>query len=125
LLQAIATDFCCGIRLTETGFVMTEEQNKTRPEVTPEDESLYTQSFARERARKSRRNSLYLGIGALIYGGLIVHDTVIAIPTGKLVELGGQHRHGIELPPFLAGPIGVIAILVGLWLLAGLVFGRK
>lgn len=103
---------------------MTEEQNKTRPEVTPEDESLYTQSFARERARKSRRGSLFFGIGAMIYGCVVVHDTVIAIPTGNLVSLGGR-RYGIDLPPFLAGPIGVIAILVGFWLLAALIFGRK
>jgi hypothetical protein len=104
---------------------MNEEQKKPLPEVAPEDQSLYTESFARESAQKSKRNSLILGIGAMIYGGLVVHDTVVAIPTGKLVELGGQHRNGIELPPFLAGPIGVIAILVGLWILAGLIFRRK
>ena len=104
---------------------MTEEQKNPRAEVIPEDEVLYTESFARERARKSRRGSLFFGIGAMIYGCVVVHDTVTAIPTGKLVELGGRHRHGLELPPFLAGPIGVIAILIGLWLLAGLVFRRK
>ena len=103
---------------------MTEEQKNTRAEVVPEDEGLYTESFARERTRKSRRGSLFFGIGAMIYGSVIVHETVVAIPTGKLVALGGR-RHGIDLPPFLAGPIGVIAILVGLWLLAGLIFGRK
>jgi hypothetical protein len=103
---------------------MTEEQKNPRAEIIPEDEVLYTEEFARERARKSRRTSIYLGIGAMVYGGVVVHDTVIAIPTGKLVALGGR-RYGIDLPPFLAGPIGVIAILVGLWLLMDLLFGRK
>jgi hypothetical protein len=103
---------------------MTQEQKEALPEVKPEDESLYTESFARERKRKSRRGSLFLGIGALIYGGIVVHDSVLAMATGKLVSLGGR-RYGIDLPPFLAGPIGVIALLVGLWLLVGLIFGRK
>jgi len=116
--------FVVGIRLTETGYVMTEEQKNTRVEVIPEDEVLYTESFARGRALKSRRGSLFLGIGAMIYGGFVVHDAVIAIPTGKLVSLGGR-RYGIDLPPFLSGPIGVIAILAGLWLVASLLFPRK
>jgi hypothetical protein len=103
---------------------MTEDQKNPQAEILPEDDVLYTESFARERARKRRRNTLLFGIGAMIYGSVVVHDTVIAIPSGKLVALGGR-RHGIDLPPFLAGPIGVIAILVGLWLLAGLVFARK
>ena len=104
---------------------MTKEQKNPQPEVIPEDEALYTESFARERARKSKRNSIFFGIGAIVYGGIIVHDAVVAFPTGKLVELGGHYRHGLELPPFLAGPIGVIAILIGLWLLTGVIFRRK
>ena len=78
---------------------MTGEQNKIRPEGTLEDESLYTPGFARGRARKSRRNSLLLGIGAMIYGSVVVHETVVAISSGKLVSLGGR-RYGIDLPPF-------------------------
>ena len=103
---------------------MTEERKNPQANVTSNADVLYSESFARERARKSRRGSLVFGIGAMIYGSVVIHDTVIAIPTGRLVALGGR-RHGIDLPPFLAGPIGVIAILVGLWLLAGLIFGRK
>jgi len=103
---------------------MTEDQNNSQAEAQPEDDALYTESFARERARKRRRNTAFFGIGAMIYGIVVVHDTVIAIPSGRLVALGGR-RYGIDLPPFLAGPIGVIAILVGLSLLAGLVSARK
>lgn len=104
---------------------MTEEQKNPRPEVTPDAEVRYTESFARERARRSRRGSLFFGIGAMILGSLIVHDTVIAIRTGTLVALGRMSRGGLYLPPFIAGPIGVFALLVGLWLLTGLIFGRK
>jgi hypothetical protein len=103
---------------------MTEGQKNPQAKIPTEDDTLYTKSFARERARKSRRNSLFVGIGALIYGSVVVHDTVIAIPSGKLVGLGGR-RYGIDLPPLLAGPIGVVAILVGLWLLVGLIIARK
>ena len=103
---------------------MIDEQKSPQAEVTPDDDSLYTESFARERARKSRRCSLVCGIGAMMLGCSIVHDTVIAIRTGTLVALGWSYRI-TYLPPFIAGPIGVFALLVGLWLLAGLIFGRK
>ncbi len=108
-------------RLTEAELVITGEQNNPRPEVTPEADALYTETFARERRR--RRNSLFLSFGEIVYGGFVVHDSIIAMPTGKL-RLGGR-RHVIDLPPFLAGPSVVMAILVGLLLLAGLLLGRK
>lgn len=60
----------------------------------------------------------------MIYGSVVVHDAVIAFSTGKLVSLGGR-GHGIDLPPLLAGPIGVFALLVGLWLLTNLIVRRK
>jgi hypothetical protein len=107
------------------GFAMTEERKTPQPEVPSDADALYTENYARERARKSRRNSLIFGVGAMVYGSLVVHDAVIAFRTGELVELGGRHRNGLELPPLLAGPIGVIAIIGGLWLLTALIFRRK
>ena len=89
---------------------MAEEQKNSRPEVTPDFEVLYTESFARERALRSRRGSLFFGIGAMILGSYIVHDTVIAIRNGKLVAVGRLTQGGIYLPPYIAGPIGVFAL---------------
>ena len=103
---------------------MIDEQKNPQAEVTPDVDALYTESFSRERARKSRRGSLVCGIGAMMLGSFIVHDTVIAIRTGTLVTLGRSYR-SIDLPPFIAGPIGVFALLVGLWLLIGLIFRPK
>lgn len=100
---------------------MTNDQNNPHPEAKPDVEALYSESFARERARRSRRGSLVCGIGSMLLGIVVIHDTVSAIRTGKLVAIGRWDHW----PPFIAGPIGVFALLVGIWFLAGLIFERE
>lgn len=100
---------------------MANDQKKPRSEATPDVEALYSETFSRERARRSRHGSLVCGIGSMILGIAVVHDTVTAIRTGTLVALGRWDHW----PPFIAGPIGVFALLVGIWLLTGLIFERK
>jgi hypothetical protein len=61
----------------------------------------------------------------VILGTIIVHDTVVAIRTGTLVALGRSDRGGLYWPPFISGPIGVFALLLGIWVLSGLLLKRK
>lgn len=97
---------------------MTNEQKNEPPEVAPTPEVRYTEEFARERARRNRRLRLFGGIGFTLCGIFVLHDTVVAIRTDTLVLLG--RVGGPKYPPFIAGPVGVFTLLIGLWILGSL-----
>ena len=99
---------------------MTDEQQSPRPKITADPESLYSEDFARERARKSRRGSLVCGLLSTGLGVCVIYDAIIAFRNGTEMTIGRYDRW----PPFIGGPFGVLALLVGLWLLAGLIFRR-
>ena len=103
---------------------MTDEQKNSRPEVAPDSEALYSEAFARERSRRTRRAFVFGGIAFILCGMLVVHETVIAIQTGTSVALGPL-GHELGYPPFIAGPLGVLSFLIGLSILASLFLPRK
>ncbi len=83
----------------------------------------YSERFLRDRARGTRRSLLFGGLGCLVAGVAIVRDSMVAYQSGELVTLG--LRVLPRLPPFLAGPFGVLLVVTGAVLLRMLLLRRR